>query len=44
MVALIARMLERNGSDHYLVTIAGSGRCRGMTEQGGKWRIGIENP
>ena len=34
MVDLIARMLERNGS----------GRCRGVNEQGGKWRIGIETP
>ena len=39
MVDLIARMLERNGSENYLVTIAGSGRCRGV-----KWRIGIETP
>ena len=30
MVDLIARMLERNGSENYLVTIAGSGRCRGV--------------
>lgn len=44
MVDLIARMLERNGSENYLVTIAGSGRCRGVNEQGGKWRIGIETP
>ena len=36
--------LERNGSENYLVTIAGSGRCRGVNEQGGKWRIGIETP
>ena len=32
MVDLIARMLERNGSENYLVTIAGSGRCRGVNE------------
>ena len=34
MVDLIARMLERNGSENYL----------GVNEQGGKWRIGIETP
>ena len=44
MVDLIARMLEARGVDNYLVTIAGSGRCRGVNEQGGKWRIGIETP
>lgn len=44
MVDLIARMLESRGVDNYLVTIAGSGRCRGVNEQGGKWRIGIETP
>ena len=32
MVDLIARMLERNGSENYLVTIAGSGRCRGVND------------
>ncbi len=44
MVDLIARMLERNGIKNYLVTIAGSGRCRGENDRGGKWRIGIETP
>ena len=44
MVDLIARMLEDRGIGNYLVTIAGSGRCRGVNEQGGKWRIGIETP
>ena len=44
MVDLIARMLEQHGVKNYLVTIAGSGRCRGMNDRGGKWRIGIETP
>ncbi len=44
MVDLIARMLESNGAENYLVTIAGSGRCRGVNDRGGKWRIGIETP
>lgn len=44
MVDLIALMLERHGSQDYLATIAGSGRCRGRNERGGKWRIGIETP
>ena len=44
MVDLIARMLESRGAEDYLATIAGSGRCRGRNERGGKWRIGIETP
>ena len=44
MVDLIARTLEQNNVKNYLVTIAGSGRCRGVNERGGKWRIGIETP
>lgn len=44
MVDLIARLLEEHGSRNYLVTIAGSGRCRGVNERGGRWRIGIETP
>lgn len=44
MVDLIARMLESRGAEDYLAPIAGSGRCRGRNERGGKWRIGIETP
>lgn len=44
MVDLIAQMLEESGSRNYLVTIAGSGRCRGVNDRGSRWRIGIETP
>lgn len=44
MVDLLARTLESKGCMDYLVSIAGSGRCRGVNENGGPWRIGVETP
>lgn len=44
MVDLAARWLEEQGCADYLVTLAGSGRCRGVNPAGEPWRIGIDSP
>ncbi len=40
----VARALERQGWDDFLVEIGGEVRARGERIEGGPWRVGIERP
>jgi len=43
-VDALARLLEENGIENYLVEIGGEVRARGRKPDGSAWRIGIEIP
>lgn len=43
-VDLVARMLEEEGIEDYLVDIGGEVRCRGRNPKGKAWRVGVETP
>lgn len=40
----VARFLEREGVEHYLVDISGELRAHGRRPDGGDWRVAIEKP
>ena len=44
VVDMAAEMLERHGSQNYLVEIGGEVRCRGVNRSGELWTIGIDTP
>ena len=44
VVDLIARMLEAEGFDNYLVNVGGEIFCRGTNASGDRWRIAIDTP
>lgn len=39
-----ARLLEQEGCANYCIEAGGDIQCRGHSETGGRWRIGIRNP
>lgn len=41
---VIARLLERNGVENYMVDIGGEVAMKGMNQEGECWRIGINKP
>ncbi|WP_255611685.1 FAD:protein FMN transferase [Marinobacterium arenosum] len=43
-VDIIARLLEENGIDRYLVEIGGELRVKGSKPDGSSWRLAIESP
>lgn len=43
-VDCIAKMLQRNGSENFLVEIGGEIRSSGVNPKGEKWKIGIDRP
>ncbi len=43
-VEMVARMLEAEGKDSYVVNVGGNIRITGMKPDGTKWTTGIENP
>lgn len=43
-VDVVADYLESQGVNNYMVEIGGEVRCRGISQRGDVWRIGIEDP
>ena len=43
-VDLVAELVERLGAENYLVDIGGELRCKGVSQRGAGWRIGVETP
>ncbi|MCS6928498.1 MAG: FAD:protein FMN transferase [Saprospiraceae bacterium] len=43
-VDLMAKFLETQGIEHYMVEIGGEVRTAGVNERGERWRIGIDRP
>lgn len=43
-VDLVAKYLEENNIEHYMVEIGGEVRCKGANEKGKTWTLGIEDP
>lgn len=41
---VIAKLLEKNGCENYMVEIGGEIACKGLNPKGEKWRIGIDKP
>lgn len=41
-VDVISKLLEDNGCKNYMVEIGGEVACKGLNNEGGKWRIGID--
>ncbi len=41
---VIAKLLEENGCENYMVEIGGEIACKGLNPKGEKWRIGIDKP
>ena len=41
---VVARTLEKQGIENYMVEIGGEVVCRGVNEKGNPWRIGINTP
>ncbi len=40
----VSQFLENKGETNYLVEIGGEVRCKGLSEKGQAWKIGIEDP
>lgn len=40
----IAKLLEENGCENYMVEIGGEIACKGLNPKGEKWHIGIDKP
>lgn len=43
-VDLLGGLLEKHGSQHYMVEVGGEVRCKGVNKQGTSWNIGINVP
>ncbi len=43
-VDIIARLLEENDCEQYMVEIGGEVICKGLNSEGLKWKIGIDKP
>ena len=41
---VIAKLLEQNGCENYMVEIGGEIACKGLNPKGEKWHIGIDKP
>lgn len=41
---VVAKLLEENGCEHYMVEIGGEIACKGKNPKGKKWQIGIDKP
>lgn len=41
---VIAKLLDENGCDNYMVEIGGEVYCKGLNPKGEKWHIGIDKP